>query len=131
MKGSWQQARTVEARLGFLLLGGVGVAASLLLAGLASFLAAAARDGAPPVADLLRHGAPLTPASLLRGLLRGNPTALIQAGVLALILTPALRVAATVVLFAAERDWTFVAVASAVLGMLVLGFSGVGPQLPR
>lgn len=123
-------AQTLEGRLGFLLLGGVAVAASLLLAGLALSLAGAGQ-GTPALQDLWRHGASVTPTSLVRGVLRADPTALIQAGVLALVLTPVLRVAATVVLFAAERDWTFVAVTGAVLAMLVLGLSGVGTEVPR
>lgn len=114
-----------------LLLGGVAIAASLLLAGLASSLVAAAHDRAPALEDLFRHGALLNPSSLVRGVLRGSPMALIQAGVLALILTPVLRVAATVVLFAAERDWRFVAITSAVLAMLALGLLGMGPDVPR
>ena len=50
--------------------------------------------------------------------------AIIQFGLLILIATPIARVAFSLVGFAMERDWTYVAITAMVLGVLVYGFSG-------
>ncbi|MFN3286535.1 MAG: DUF1634 domain-containing protein [bacterium] len=126
-----EAAESVEVRLGYLLLAGVALAAAFLLAGLLAFVVHLAREGAPAARDLLSHTGSVTLASLLRDLRAGAPTALVQVGLLVLILTPVLRVAATVVFFAAERDWPFVAITSTVLALLSLGLLGLGVEGPR
>ncbi|MBX6342071.1 MAG: DUF1634 domain-containing protein, partial [Thermomicrobiaceae bacterium] len=60
------------------------------------------------------------------GVLARRPLAVIQLGVLALILTPLARVALTAVLFVVERDWVFVAITATVLVILALGLLGTG-----
>lgn len=49
---------------------------------------------------------------------------IIQLGLLILIATPVARVAFSVVAFAAERDWMYVAMTLIVLGLLLFSLSG-------
>lgn len=66
-------------------------------------------------------GYPSRPAEVLTGTLEGRPAAVIQAGLLVLLLTPVLRVAASVAVFAAQKDRVFALVTVVVLTLLVLG----------
>ena len=60
--------------------------------------------------------------NLITGIRSGDPTAIISLGLLALIITPVLRVASTVVYFFMKRDLTYLAITSFVLLVLVAGF---------
>jgi uncharacterized membrane protein len=57
-----------------------------------------------------------------QGALALKPFALIAAGLLLLIATPVVRVARSVVFFAAQRDWRYVAVTLSVLAVLAGSF---------
>ena len=87
------------------LVAGVAVGLALLLAGLA--LTVAGRGGLT-VASLKAPAA-------LRAALHLRAAGFYSLGLLALILTPFIRVLGSIVAFAAARDWRFVAVTSAVL----------------
>ena len=66
---------------------------------------------------------PSTVRELLNALI-GNahvPTAVTDIGLLTLMVTPVLSVVVSLVAFARARDWTYVALAAVVLGMLALG----------
>ncbi|HLZ10897.1 MAG TPA: DUF1634 domain-containing protein [Chloroflexota bacterium] len=65
---------------------------------------------------------PHNPAAVLTDLLLGRPKALIDAGLILLILTPVFRVAVTVVAFVLERDIVYTAVTLFVLAVLVTSF---------
>ena len=67
-------------------------------------------------------------AQLLGGLASANPIFLIQLGLIVLLATPVARVAASVVMFAAERDKLYVAVTLFVLLVLLAGLFVVGPM---
>ncbi len=56
---------------------------------------------------------------LPRGITTVRPVALVQVGLVVLLLTPVARVFASVVAFALERDWLYVAITTAVLVMLL------------
>ncbi len=112
----------MEARIGQLLRLGVLAAAILLSLGLGLFFLRGATQGTPSLPELLRPGAPDGLKELVHGLFRADPVAVLRLGVLVLILTPAVRVAATLLLFVAEGDWTFVALTAIVLGILLWGF---------
>lgn len=56
--------------------------------------------------------------------MHGQPLALIQAGVLLLVLTPVVRVAFAVVSYALEWDWLYVGIAGVVLAILCFGLVG-------
>ena len=112
---------TIVARL---LQAGVVLAAVLVLAG-----------GLP---YLVRHGGAAPPGRLFTGepvalrevggILRGawglSGRALIMSGVLVIIATPVLRVAASLVAFLHQRDWTYTAMTAFVLALLVASMLG-------
>ncbi len=125
-----QRRAASEARAaawtGRVLRAGVLVAAGAILIGLILFFAG---HGGPARVDaMLARGAtpaPLHPGTILHGLAHGSATAFIQLGLLALILTPTVRVALTFGLFARQRDWLFTGLAASVLVILILGLLGV------
>ncbi len=109
------------------LLGGVLLAALLILVGLLRLLLGPTPPGEPAtVTDLI--GQQAHPTSLLAiadGISSGRPTSVIRLGILVLILTPTMRVLLTLLLFLHEHDWTFVLITSVVLAVLVLGLLGL------
>ncbi len=109
---------------------GVLIAGAIIAIGVALLLLRGAAPGQPvSLADLRAEGgrpAAVHPVAMIRSALRAEPAAVIQVGVVALILTPVTRVAMTIVLFLAERDRIFVAVTAAVLAVLALGLIGIG-----
>ena len=86
---------------------------------------------------LVRHGAEVPDYKTFRGepeelrTVRGllsidtlaHGRALIQLGLVLLILTPIARVAFSLVAFILERDWIYVAVSAIVLGLLLYSFT--------
>jgi uncharacterized membrane protein len=65
---------------------------------------------------------PSNPADVLRGLAQFKPYAFIALGLLLLIATPVIRVAASVVIFALEHDYAYVLITLFVLLILVVSF---------
>ena len=99
-------ARTLQA--------GLAVGLALMLAGVVIAVATGAVEAEP--VRLRELTAPLPLGTRLAGL-----------GVLALGLTPGMRVLLLVVLWARERDWRFAAVAATVLAVLTASLlAGVG-----
>lgn len=74
----------------------------------------------PPegAAEILR-----TPAEVLDGLREGHPSAVVSLGLLILLSTPIIRVAASIIGFALQRDWLYVAITFFVLGVLAVSFT--------
>lgn len=66
-------------------------------------------------------------ANVFAALANLNPLALIEVGVLVLLVTPFLRVAAGGLMFAHRKDWNYVAISAVVLGVLLLASFVVGP----
>lgn len=62
-------------------------------------------------------------SAVLGGVIALKPYAIIALGLLVLIAIPVVRVAVSVVAFALERDWLYVAITVFVLGMLLLSFA--------
>ncbi|MCX6132499.1 MAG: DUF1634 domain-containing protein [Ignavibacteriales bacterium] len=104
---------TVERWVGWVLRIGVWASAGLMMTGL---LVAWLASGSLQVP---RENP--TPGEILRNLAAGSfdPTTLIFAGLLLLMLTPFIRVLTAAIGFAAEKDKPFVAVALVVLAMLL------------
>lgn len=116
----------LEACVGQLLRAGVLAAAAVILSGLVLLWArgdaglALSRD---PVAEFARGpgaaaGFPRTPGAVLTALAGGHPGAVMQLGLLMLMLLPLVRVAATVALFLAGREHAHAAIAACVLALL-------------
>jgi uncharacterized membrane protein len=74
------------------------------------------------VEGVLTGGLALSALLLLAGLLAGNNRALLWAGVLVLLLTPAARVVVVTVAFLQQRDWVFALVSIWILGVLASSF---------
>ena len=121
----------MEIYISYVLRIGVLIAAAIIFVGSALYVAGiGSNDGNPKKLDDVLggggHSIPVSPSSIFHGITSGNPIAIIQLGVLALILTPMTRVAMTAALFIAQRDKIFVAITSVVFIVLVLGLIGVG-----
>jgi uncharacterized membrane protein len=76
----------------------------------------------PPAAG----GAPIdrSISDVIRGLRVGEPDAVISMGLLLLVATPIVRVAASVLLFLAQRDLRYVAITLFVLAVLLVALKG-------
>ncbi len=90
---------------------GLVVSTALLLGGMVTWTV---RGGALP-------DSVVGPVDAVRGASRLQPQALFSLGLLALILTPFVRVAGTVVVFLKERDWRYTAVTALVFASMVAG----------
>jgi uncharacterized membrane protein len=104
------------------------VAGALVLLGLALYLADDGHQPATLDQALGRDGElpKVTVSGIFDGVFDGQATALIQLGILVLVLTPTLRVGLTLVIFALERDRVFVGLTVIVLVILLLGLVGIG-----
>ncbi len=112
---STDELRLVVARV---LLLGVSLSAILVLAG---FIASLAVGWDGSLVGAAPGGDPTDVGALAEGLRNLRPQAIAQLGLLTLILTPMARVAASLVLFAVERDRTYVLISLFVLVILVAG----------
>lgn len=65
---------------------------------------------------------PHTLGDVAQGLTHGDPLAIIVFGLLLLLATPVVRVAVSIVAFALERDWRFVAITALVFFILIVSF---------
>jgi uncharacterized membrane protein len=108
---------------------GVALAATIGAIGLLLFIVRGPQPGDPQTLhELLRLQAGTlrtSPRAIVEGVLAGQPDDIMRLGLLVLILTPTARVALTLVLFVLERDLVFVAIASIVLTILLLGLAGI------
>lgn len=117
-----RQDRDIETVCAWILRIGVVVSVTLMLAGLIASLL----DPRLGAAQMQQISFNPNLSEMIRGAMRGQGLALLEAGVLVLVLTPILRVAGSMALFAAEEhDWlyasiTFVVLALTLLSLLVL-----------
>lgn len=119
--GSRLSDDAVEQVVGRLLQIGVLIAAAVVLVGGVLLLR---QHGGVPAAFSVFRGEPAALRSI-GGIIRAAPsldsTAIVQLGLLLLILTPIVRVAFTLVAFALQGDRTFVVVTAIVLVLLLVG----------
>jgi uncharacterized membrane protein len=111
--------RQVEQSIAFLLRAGVLLAASVVLIGGILYLA---HEGNHRADYSVFHGEPRylrKPSLVFRDAFSGEPQAVIELGLLLLILTPIVRVAFSVVAFAREGDRMYVLMTLIVLGVLL------------
>ena len=120
----------MELWISYVLRTGVMTAGAIILVGLVWFLIGGAHGAGPTSLNGLigggGHTLAVSPATIARDIAAGDPVAVIQLGVLALILTPLIRVGMTAVLFFMERDKVFTIVTAIVFALLILGLVGVG-----
>lgn len=114
----------IEAIVGRLLQAGVLVAAALVLVGGVHYLAIHGTQSPP---GSLFTGEPVglrTIDGILRGARSFGGRAIIMGGLLVLIATPVLRVAASLIAFLHRRDWTYTAMTAFVLALLLASMLG-------
>ena len=117
----------MEIWISHVLRSGVVLAAVIILLGLLVYVAVGPPSGGPTSVHQLLYSSETSvrPGGVFHGAIRGDSIALIQVGVLALIITPITRVAMSIVLFSSERDGVFVLITSIVLAILVVGLIGI------
>ena len=105
----------------------IGVIVAAVVVGAGGIFLLFTRGGWIPDFRLFQNGgSPLRSIPLiLRGASALRPDAIVQTGLLLLIATPVLRVVLSLVGFARERDWVYVALTLIVLAVLALGLSGL------
>ncbi len=123
MARAWSDFR-IEHVVGNLLRAGVVIAAAVVLAGAAVFLA---RHGTEhPNYGMFQGGR--SELDSVRGIvtsaLEGKGRGLIQLGLLLLVATPVVRVVFSVLGFALERDRTYVIITLIVLAVLIFSLAG-------
>jgi uncharacterized membrane protein len=126
VRSPWTEER-LESMVSFVLRLGVNLAAAIVILGGLVFLYRHGHElpdyavfrGEPT--DLRTIGGIFRDAAALRG--RG----LIQLGLLVLVATPVARVGLSLIVFAAQRDRTYVVVTLVVLALLLLSLTGLTP----
>lgn len=109
-----RRLRQAELAISHVLRGGVILSAAIILLGVVWFYLQMAITG---------HATLTYPHSVLevaQELAQGNPLALVALGLLILLLTPILRVAISIVIFALERDWLYTVITLVVLLILLV-----------
>jgi uncharacterized membrane protein len=109
---------------------GLIVSTSLIVLGVA-LLFARTPGGFPESLQQLvssNYGKPtLSAGALFSGLTAADPGSVLELGLIVLLATPVARVAASVVLFAEEKDRTYVAITLFVLAVLLVSTFIIGP----
>jgi len=121
--------------IAIILRGGVYISGTILVVGLVAFLIQSPSSRGL-VTQVLRSSTvspdiPTSFGAVGQGLRNGSATAIIELGVLVLLATPVVRVAASIFLFLFEADWLYTALTAVVLALLLisiflLGAMGVG-----
>jgi len=112
----------VELAVGWVLRGGVWIACACVLIGAVMYFSQHGAEVIVPRHEFTGQPRFLTdPLLILSSALGGDPVAMMQLGVLALIATPVVRVLASLVFFLVERDWFYCVVTLIVFSMLIWG----------
>jgi len=126
-RGPRQPQLRIEVLLSHLLRGGVVLSTLIILAGIVMTILrhpdySSSRHG---LSGLARRDVqfPHSLGDVAEGLGHGRGMAVVAAGLLVLILTPVMRVAASVVAFAVRRDWTYTVFTLIVLILLLVSFA--------
>jgi uncharacterized membrane protein len=119
-------ARTVELWISYVLRVGVVLSGSVILIGVALYVGGRHSDAAPPSLSALldSKSTPVHISDIVDRAAHLRPIGLIELGLLLLILTPVVRVAMTVMLFAIDWDPVFLVIVCVVLAILVVGITG-------
>lgn len=106
--------RQAELVISHVLRGGVVASAAIILLGMAWFYIQMAITGHATLTF------PHTFTGIVQRLARGEPLALVSLGLAVLLLTPILRVAISILVFALERDWLYTIITVVVLAILLI-----------
>ena|SRR5258708_4567185 len=110
--------RRAELVISGVLRGGVLLSAGLITLGvIVYYVRAFTGFGVAPA-----HTIPRSVGAALTAALGGHPTGIIALGLLVLLATPVVRVAVSIVAFTLEHDWTYAAITTVVLLILLLSF---------
>jgi uncharacterized membrane protein YfcA/uncharacterized membrane protein len=107
--------RQAEGAISTVLRGGVLLSAAIIVLGL--------------ILHIVRGGSaafPHTLAGVVQSVLHGDPLGIIVLGLVVLLLTPVLRVAVSILAFAAEKDRRYVAITTLVLVILLISIIALG-----
>jgi uncharacterized protein len=110
--------RQAELLISHVLRGGVVLGAIVIAAGLVAFYARYGLNPSTMIANVYPHSLDQT----LLGVSHGAPQAIMVLGLLILLATPVVRVAVSIVAFALEHDWIYVAITALVLLILLVSF---------
>jgi uncharacterized membrane protein len=108
----------MDLLISYVLRGGVTLSAGLLILGALLYYAHTFSSGTPAHPPPFPH----TLAGVFHGLAQGDPLAILSLGLLVLLLTPVARVVVSILAFARERDWLYVAITTLVLLILLVSF---------
>lgn len=111
----------VEAAVSVILRTGVIISAAILFIGLGLLVARGEFAHGTRIDAKMAY--PKDIPTLIAGLSVADPASIISLGLLVLIATPVTRVAASIILFAASRDWLYVVITAVVLSILVFGIA--------
>lgn len=109
-----RRLRQTELVISHVLRGGVVVSAAIIFVGVVWFYLQMAIAG--PVTLAYPHSF----SGIFRRLFHGQPLAMVALGLLILLLTPILRVAISIVVFALEHDWLYTVITITVLIILLV-----------
>jgi uncharacterized membrane protein len=108
-----------ELLISAVLRGGVFLSGGVTLLGVLIFFI---QQRGQPLGDVTDLKYPHTLSDVFAGVGHGSGMAIILLGLLLLIATPVTRIAVSIVAFANERDWRYVAITSVVLLILLISF---------
>ncbi len=111
--------RQAELMISYVLRGGVLLSALIILVGLVSFYLVYGSSGQRAAHDT---SFPHSLSAVGYGLAHADPLSVVMLGLMVLLATPVVRVAVSIVAFALEHDWRYVAITTAVLVILVASF---------
>ena len=111
----------IEIIISFILRGGVLLSGGIILLGTLLYFLRVGGVTATP-ASLKAMVFPHTPGDVFAGLAHGDPESVIMLGLMVLIATPVSRIAVSIVAFALEKDWRYVAITTVVLLILIISF---------
>ena len=113
--------RAVELAVSFVLRMGVVLSAAIICLGLVLLAAKGSLARGTRIDAAIAF--PRDLAAVLSGVIALDPASVMLLGLLVLAATPILRVAVSILAFAIERDWRYVAVTGLVLAILIVSMA--------
>ena len=114
-------ARTTELMVSVVLRTGVIVSAAVIVVGIIMLVFHGLAGLTGGIATAMNF--PPTFGAVLSGVAKLDPVSVITLGLLLMIITPVTRVAVSIIAFAMERDWRYVAITTVVLIVLLVSFA--------